>query len=263
MLIAICGPAAAQQALLTTSELRHWKLTLPLDADGDGKADEISRLAGYRNPPWFTPTTEGILFRANAGGARTSGSTAYARAELRELDESGRPAAWDCLGDTRNLKLEQVVLHTTTAKPEATIGQIHDAKNDNLMFKYVGPAGANGSTDTGRIELLWNDAAQSEVLDAAYTLGQPMRVKVAVNKGAVQVTYRNLVSGLEKQVAARLDPTSIVGACFFKVGVYIQACSKLDAYGKPNAVCEKKGWDARRYDAPEAYAEVLIQRIEM
>lgn len=263
MLIAICGPAAAQQALLTTSELRYWKLTLPLDADGDGKADEISRLAGYRNPPWFTPTAEGILFRANAGGARTSGSTAYARAELRELDESGRPAAWDCLGDTRHLKLEQVLLHTTTAKPEATIGQIHDARNDNLMLKYIGPAKANGYSDSGRIEVLWNDAAQRAELDPAYILGQPMQVELAVTKGSVQVNYRNLASGVEKHIEARLDSASVVGACFFKAGVYIQACSRLDAYGKPNTVCEKKGWEARRYDAPEAWAEVLIRRIEM
>lgn len=263
VLLALSAMASAQELPLQTSDLKRWKLTLPVDVNGDGKADEVSNLWGYSNPPWFHATPQGMVFRAHAGGSRTSGSTAYARSELREMTAAGRPAAWDCLNDTRSLVLEQAVLATTTAKPEATIGQIHDAKNDNLMFKYVGPAEANGRSDTGRIELLWNDAAQREVLDAAYTLGQPMRVSVTVNKGELEVVYRNLASGVDKRIDAKLDPTRIAGACFFKAGVYIQACSKLDSSGKPNAVCEKKGWEARRYDAPEAYAEVLIRRIEM
>lgn len=262
-LIALSASVAAQEAPFQASDLARWKLTLPTDANGDGKADEVRKLAGYSNPPWFHTTAEGMVFRAHAGGARTSGSTAYARSELREMTAAGRPAAWDCLNDTRSLTLEQAVLATTTAKPEATIGQIHDAKNDNLMFKYVGPAQANGRSDTGRIELLWNNAVQRQVLDAAYTLGQPMRVTLAVKQGVVQVAYQNLASGVEKRIETKLEPAIIAGACYFKAGLYIQACSKLDSQGKPNAVCEKKGWEARRYDEPEAYAEVLIRRIDL
>jgi len=259
----VCCVAVADDAPLSTSGLSRWKLSLPIDANGDGKADEVARLSGYSNPPWFHSTPQGIMFRANAGGARTSGNTAYARSELREMDEAARPAAWDCLHDKRSLTLEQVLLHTTTAKPEATIGQIHDAKNDNLMLKYIGPAKANGRSDTGRIELQWSDSAQRDILDKAYTLGQPMQVRIAADQGTLRVIYRNLASGLEKRVSAQLDVASIVGACYFKAGVYIQACSRIDSDGKPNAACEKKGWDARRHDAPEAYAELLIRRIDM
>lgn len=262
-LMALCASAAAQEIPVKVADLSRWKLTLPIDANGDGKADEVHALAGYSNPPWFQLTPEGLLFRANAGGARTSGSTAYARSELREMTAAGRPAAWDCLADTRSLTLEQALLATTLAKPEATLGQIHDAKNDNLMLKYVGPVGANGRSDSGRIELLWNNASQREVLDAAYTLGQPMRVQVAVSQGTAQVEYRNLASGVVKRVEASFDPAAIVGACYFKAGLYIQACSKLDSSGKPNPVCEKKGWQADRYDAPEAWAEVLIRRLKL
>ncbi|MDP5238888.1 polysaccharide lyase family 7 protein [Uliginosibacterium sp. 31-16] len=263
LLLGCAAPVFAQNAPLSASGLSRWKLSLPVDANGDGKADEVANLRGYANPPWFHATPEGLIFRAHAGGARTSGSTAYARSELREMTAAGRPAAWDCLQDTRSLSLEQTLLATTTAKPEVTLGQIHDARSDNLMLKYSGPADANGRTDSGRIELLWNDAAQREVLDAAYTLGQPMRVTIAADHGTVRVAYRNLVSGAEKQLAAHLAPAGIAGACYFKAGVYIQACSKLGSDGLPNVVCAKKGWAEARYDAPEAYAEVLIRQIDL
>ena len=82
--MALCASAVAQETPAKVADLSRWKLTLPTDANGDGKADEVHALAGYSNPPWFQPTPEGLLFRANAGGARTSGSTAYARSELRE-----------------------------------------------------------------------------------------------------------------------------------------------------------------------------------
>ncbi|GAB2893190.1 polysaccharide lyase family 7 protein [Uliginosibacterium flavum] len=258
-----CGAAVAEEAPLSTSGLSRWKLTLPVDVNGDGKADEVTSLWGYRNSPWFHATPDGIVFRAHAGGARTSGNTAYARSELREMDEAGRLAAWDCLQDKRSLTLEQTLLASTTAKPEVTIGQIHDAKNDNLMLKYIGPAKANGRSDTGRIELQWSDSAQRDILDKAYALGQPMQVRIAADQGTLRVIYRNLASGLEKRVSAQLDVASIVGACYFKAGVYIQACSRIDSDGKPNVACAKKAWADARYDAPEAYAELLVRRIDL
>lgn len=263
LLLASIHGLSLAQTVLKPADLGVWKLTLPLDENGDGRADEVKQLDGYENPPWFKPVKDGIVFRANAGGARTSQGTAYARSELREMTAGGQPAAWDCTGDTRSLFLEQALLHTTTAKPEATLGQIHDAKNDNLMLKYSGPKNANGISDTGRIDLLWNDAAEREALDPAYALGDVLQVKIAVDKGQVQVDYRNLRSGLAKRVEARLDPASVKGACYFKVGVYIQACSKLDSRGEANAQCAKKGWREERFDAADAYAEVLIKRIEM
>lgn len=256
-------PAAAEDSAPLPISLVRWKLTLPIDANHDGKADEVTSLAGYTNPPWFVPTPQGIHFRAVAGGARTSGSTAYARSELREMTAGGRPAAWDCTGDVRSMTLDQTLLHTTTAKPEATIGQIHDARNDNLMIRYVGPARADGEHDTGRIELVLNNARQTEVLDSAYRLADPMHVQITVDHGAVSVAYRNLRSSTEQAIHANLDPQGVIGACYFKAGVYVQACSPTDLAGRPNEVCAKKGWATSRYDAPEAWAEVLISGLSL
>ena len=62
---------------------------------------------------------------------------------------------------------------------------------------------------------------------------------------------------------AQLDGTWAPKPLYFKAGVYIQACSKLGHDGTPNPVCARKGWADARYDAPEAYAELLIRRIDL
>lgn len=80
VLTALSATASAQETELHPSDLKHWKLTLPLDLNGDGKADEVSNLWGYSNQPCFHATPQGMVFRAHAGGARTRGSTAYALA---------------------------------------------------------------------------------------------------------------------------------------------------------------------------------------
>lgn len=261
-------PAAALLCLLALPaqagvDLSRWKLTLPVDADANGRADEIADPAGASVPPWFEQAGQDLVFRAPAGGARTTGNTAYARSELREMDTSGRPAAWDCLQAARRMRIEQRLLATTPAKPEVVIGQIHDARDDKLMLRYVGPPGANGHSDTGRIEMLWNNAAQAGTLDPAYVLGQPMAVDIEIRQGRLAVRYRNLASGLDHALEARLDPTHIEGACFFKAGLYIQACSTTDLAGQPNQACLRKGWAPARHDAPEARAEVRIQALEL
>lgn len=256
-LLALWLPCVA----LAAPELSRWKLTLPIDANRDGRADEIADPADVELPPWFLHRGGNLVFHANAGGARTSTSTAYARSELREMQADGRPAAWDCLHAKRSLLIEQRLVETTTAKPEASIGQIHDARNDNLMVLYKGPKGANGRSDTGRIELRWNNAAGRETLDEAYTLGQAMRILIVADHGLLRVSYRNLASGASRSVKARLDPAVIHGACYFKAGLYVQACSRLDAQGGPNGTCAHKAWPEARYDTPEAASTLEIRRL--
>src|SRR5439155_891934 len=77
-------------------DLQNWKLTLPIDANGDGKADEIvqPQLASFILVPPFSVSDggTGVVFWANCGGATTSGS-GYPRSELREMN-GGTVAAW-------------------------------------------------------------------------------------------------------------------------------------------------------------------------
>lgn len=258
------GLCLAALPALAGIDLTRWKLTLPVDADGNGRADEVPAEGARGLEPWFGQADDGsLVFRANAGGARTSANTAYARSELRELDSSGKPAAWDCMNSERSLEIGQRLMQTTTAKPQVTIGQIHDAKNDNLMLRYSGPAKADGVHDTGRIELLWNNASQRMLLDPAYTLGAPMQVRIELRQGVAKVRYRNADSGVQREADAAFDAAGIRGGCFFKAGLYIQACSRTDSSGHPNAQCAAKGWAEARYDAADAHAEVRIGELKL
>lgn len=254
-------PLAAAESPLATDPLHGWKLTLPVDNRRDGKADEVTDLATYENLPWFGRTPEGLVFRASAGGARTSNATAFARSELREMTSAAKPAAWDCMGATRSLHLQQRLLHTSVAKPEVAIGQIHDARNDVLLIKYTGPTGADGKRDTGRLEALVNNGAQRELLDPAYTLGQTMQLDVKLAQGALTIMYRNQQTAASRQSHVALNPATLVGACYFKAGVYIQACSRRDLTGQANPVCQHKAWPEARYDAPDAWAEAVISEL--
>lgn len=254
-------PTVRAETSLSADPLHGWKLTLPVDNNHDGKADEVADLAGYENLPWFRRTPAGIVFRAPAGGARTSNATAFARSELRQMTSAGKPAAWDCLNSEHGLRLQQRLLHTSVAKPEVAIGQIHDARNDDLLIKYTGPVDADGEHDTGRIEALVNNGARRELLDPAYGLGQPMLLDVQVGNGVLTITYHNQQTDLQRQIVLPLDPAGIVGACYFKAGLYIQACSRTDLAGQPNPVCLRKDWPEKRYDAPDAWAESVISEL--
>ena len=76
-------------------DLSQWKITLPVDRDGDGKVDEIkeNELQGWEDRAYFytDPATGGMVFRAVPGGTTTQNSK-YVRSELREMMRGGDTA---------------------------------------------------------------------------------------------------------------------------------------------------------------------------
>ncbi|MDB5889102.1 MAG: Acyl-homoserine lactone [Rhodocyclales bacterium] len=255
--------SSAQYPAQLLGGLKPWKLTLPTGPSNSADTILQPALATYSNSPWFTlnSTKTAVNFRANAGGSRTSTNTAYARTELREMDSTGaNPAAWSCASATRSMHIEQALLHTTTVKPEASIGQIHDDTNDNLMLLYTGPSGANGSTDTGTFVAYFNNRASSVTLDSAYKLGDKMVVDVKVTGGTVDVKYQNLRSGKITDSGAN-SLTGVSGSCYFKSGMYIASCSTTDSNGSTNTACVGKNLSA--YDTASAYSEVGISKLTL
>ncbi|MBW4455850.1 MAG: polysaccharide lyase family 7 protein [Nostoc indistinguendum CM1-VF10] len=253
-------------------DLSKWKITLPISLNSppnSNKATEIKQpqLKTYSNSEYFrlNAAKNGVLLKAIAGGARTSKNTAYARSELREMQGDGtESAAWSCTNTDHAMYLEQTLLHTTRNKPEATIGQIHDSKNDLVMVKYFGPSFANGSTDIGKLEARFNNDDVTKLLDSTYKIGDPMTIDIAVTSGGnVTVNYKNLRSGVTSSTG-RVKMTGIIGSCYFKAGMYIQACSKTDIYGKTNTVCANKNLSANKYETdPYAYAELEVRKITL
>ncbi|MBG1260343.1 polysaccharide lyase family 7 protein [Nostoc commune] len=253
-------------------DLSKWKITLPISLNSppnSNKATEIKQpqLKTYSNSEYFrlNAAKNGVLLKAIAGGARTSENTAYARSELREMQGDGtESAAWSCTNIDHAMYLEQTLLHTTRNKPEATIGQIHDSKNDLVMVKYFGPDFANGSTDIGKLEARFNNDDVTKLLDSTYKIGDPMTIDIAVTSGGnVTVNYKNLRSGVTSSTG-RVKMTGIIGSCYFKAGMYIQACSKTDIYSKTNTVCANKNLSANKYETdPYAYAEIEVRKITL
>lgn len=254
------NPKGVPADLSDVQFLKNWKITLPISfTDNSNKATEIEHPAikTYSHPDYFKLGTNGnsIVLKAIAGGARTSIKTAYPRSELREMKSDGRSdAAWNCTSTSNGMSIRQRLLTTTkTNSPNATIAQIHDAKNDNMMVKYSGPDnGANGISDTGVIEARFNNDTTTILLDPAYKLGDEHTIDVTNTPSGMRVVYKNLRTGVSKDTrnsnsGKDIEMVGVLGSCFYKAGLYIQTCSTIDYLGKPNKVCVDKKFPKGRY----------------
>lgn len=143
----------------------NWKLTLPTDADANGKVDEISvsGLKKYSHPDYFHLDEQGFLvFTSPNKAATTSGST-NTRSELRQMYRGvnkkikthdrlnnfaikahRRARKFADIGGMLNatLKVEHVPLNAKhNDKPPAhsvVVGQIHAMKNKDDVKKGKG-----------------------------------------------------------------------------------------------------------------------------
>lgn len=136
--------------------LTHWKLTLPVDLDGDGRADEIEEkeIQGWSDKAYFytDPATGGMVFRAVSGGATTPGSK-YVRAELREMlrggDESIATRTEDGTPNRNNW-----VFSSAPAEAQSQAGAIDGTMRARLAVNRVtriGDAGKVGRVIIGQI----------------------------------------------------------------------------------------------------------------
>lgn len=143
-------------------DLSHWKLTLPLDEDNDGKVDEIGSedLRTYIHPDFFYGEGDYVTFTAPNLAATTANST-NTRSELRQLlnpsakstkspsnnfalANHDRAAEFGSIGGRLSAKLK--VNHVAVsaehpAKPPAysvVVGQIHAGKDKALLGKGFG-----------------------------------------------------------------------------------------------------------------------------
>jgi len=234
-------------------DLQNWKLTLPVDGDGDKRADEIRQpcLAVpcydpsrkmYDNPEfkvpfssvWFhvTDNRAGVVFRAPVNGATTSGSE-NARSELRELapaDEDGDEveARWSNKGSAvHTMEVEQAIMSTPRRYPSIVSAQIHNDDDDVILIKY-------------RDGRLFADADRGnfdETLDDNYRLGTRFTLRIQATRGLVRVTYNNTKTVVYKKASDTM---------YFKAGVYNQ--SNLEKY--PD-------------ESPNSYGEVVIYQLKV
>jgi len=208
-------------------DLTNWKVTLPIDTDQDGRADEIKQpqLATYRHATYFdtSSTNDYVKFRAHCGGVTTPNSS-YPRTELREMKNNGLDqASWSTTSGTHTMSMRQRVLKLPPNRPHVITAQIHDADALIVAFRLE---------DT---RLYVQRQGESKVLvDANYTLGTWYNLKIEAQGGRIKVWYNDdLVVDWEKSATG----------CYFKAGCYTQSNTS--------------------YNAPDAYAEVCIKNLKV
>lgn len=140
----VCTNATGTLYPADVINLTNWKITLPIDANGlqIGSAIEIKQvlLDTFSIAPWYQNNQDntGVVFRANCGGATTSGS-GYPRSELREMINNGATnASWSSSTGTHTMEIEQAITHLPVVKKHIVVGQIHDGSDDVIVFRLEG-----------------------------------------------------------------------------------------------------------------------------
>jgi hypothetical protein len=205
--------------------LTNWKLTLPVDYDANGIADEIKQpqLSTYSLPPYFctTPGGTAVTFRAYAGGATTSGS-GYPRCELREMTSNGsQEAKWSSSVGTHTMEIDQVVLSLPVQKPEMVVGQIHNSSDDIVVFRLEG----------SKLYVNVNGKNKTPAVTDNYVPGTRFTVKFVVAANQTYCYY----NGVLKYTLSKTYSNA-----FFKAGAYIQSACK-GPKAVPGELCTASG----------------------
>jgi poly(beta-D-mannuronate) lyase len=207
-------------------DLGNWKLTLPVDANQDDAADEIKQpgLATFRQVPYFTTNADGVVFRAQAGGATTENS-GYPRSELREMTKNGtKKASWSNASGTHTMFVKQAITHLPDVKPELVAGQIHDDSDDVVMIRL-------------EKNHLFVEANGKNIgdMDANYQLGTFFIVKIVAESSQINVFYNDVLKVTYDKAGS---------GYYFKAGCYTQS-------------------NTGRGDTADAYGEVVISELKI
>lgn len=143
-----CPIAAAQSQTTPPIELDDWYLTLPIDENGDGKADTVEekRLAkGWTDDRYFYFSNDGgLVFRAPVAGAKTSKNTQFVRTELREMMRRGNTRIKTAEPGKNNW-----VLSTTARRYRKRAGGVDGELHATLAVNHVTTTGTKN--EVGRV----------------------------------------------------------------------------------------------------------------
>jgi hypothetical protein len=205
-------------------DLDNWYLTLPTGKKGDPDDVYPPALESFVDD-WFrlNDARDGIVFRANAGGATTRNSK-YPRSELREM-RGGELASWSNESGTHTMSLRQAVMRLPDAKPHVVTAQIHDGDDDVVLVRLEGE----------KLMAQYDDGANEIVIDPAYQLGTPYDLRIVAADRRIEIFYND-------RLAAEI-PRSGSG-WYFKAGCYVQS-------------------NPERGEAPDAVAEVVLYSLKV
>jgi poly(beta-D-mannuronate) lyase len=199
-------------------DLSSWKLTLPVGSgDDEDEAEEIKQpdLATFSDDRFFTTTGDGsgVVFRAPAGGATTSGS-GYPRSELREMDPGGgSEASWSNTSGTHVMTVKQAITKVPPSKAEVVAGQIHDDEDDVVMVRL----------EKKRL-FVEADGDDIGTLDADYDLGTTFTIVMKATSDGIEIRYDT--ANIDGGKTVRYD--KVGQGYYFKAGCYTQSNSSHD-----------------------------------
>ncbi|WNJ19702.1 polysaccharide lyase family 7 protein [Pontibacter sp. G13] len=231
--------------------LVEWKITLPVDANGDDSSNSTSasnrnndaheikdnNLIDYEYPPYFYASNGEVYFRGHCAGATTSGSY-YPRSELRQR-VGGGDNYWS-VDDYQYLQTNLRVTQVPVVKPEVSMVQIHGPSDEPLRVQYHADIG---------VYIIWNESNKDTGNALDYNLGEDLRVTVTVDNGDITCLIENLDQGTNySRTWASSDNTG-----YFKVGCYTQSSIFLSDF--------KSNYSQ---DEPlTAYGEVAVSSINL
>lgn len=253
-------PSLKPAQLAALGYLREWKLHLPVAGAGKEWAAEITQpeLGGMSSIPWFYVDAKGdsVVFRANAGGVRTSNNTRFARSELLEMDAVYANGAyqryerkgWNLSDDIeRSMFIRQTITAVPLQKPQVVVGQIHNAKDDVLMVRFEGTSPGKRSA-VGELQIRLNNAKDKYVLDPTYVIGTPFTVDVRAKAGRITVLYNGKPTSVTN-IPVTIDTRD----CYYKAGMYVQSSDR-------NTSTYKNGF---LDEDPNEYGEVKIHELRL
>ncbi|OZM78841.1 polysaccharide lyase family 7 protein [Pseudonocardia sp. MH-G8] len=199
------GGRRAAEAPAQLLDVTDWKLTLPGGAEGDPTEILPSELRSFVEDGIFhlTPEGDGVVFRAEVGGATTKNSN-YPRSELREMAGGEEEASWSNTSGSHTLEVRQAITETPPTKPHVVAAQIHDGSDDVLQIRLEGTT----------LAVQYNDGNDQVVIDPDYQLGTPYDLRIVAADNRVLVYYNG-------GQAAELPLHG--SSWYFKVGAYTQS----------------------------------------
>jgi len=129
-------------------ELIDWNISIPVDNDGNGKADTIKEVPlsqGFTNSQFFyTASDGGMVFRVPIKGAKTSSNTSYTRTELREMLRRG-----DTTYSTKGVGKNNWVFGSAPGSDRTAAGGVDGILTGTLAVNHVSTTGSD--SQVGRV----------------------------------------------------------------------------------------------------------------
>ena len=182
-------------------DLLDWTLSIPVDENKDGKADNIKELQladGFvDNPYFYTASDGGMVFKAPVKGPKTSKNTKYTRTELREMLRRG-----DTSVSTKGVGDNNWVLSSAPSSAQDAAGGVDGELTATLAVNHVTTTG--DSNQVGRVIIGQIHANDDEPLRIYY------RKLPGNSKGSIYIAHEPL-NGPEQwyeMIGSRSDSAS-------------------------------------------------------